>query len=188
MRYGALTELPPGLPVPTDDGAASHLPGMKLPSVTLPATDGGVVDLAALTGRTVVFCYPRTGQPGQPPLVDDWDLIPGARGCTPQTCAYRDLHAEFAALGVQVFGLSSQDTAYQKEAAERLHLPFPLLSDERSGGLASALRLPTFDAGSLTLLKRLAFVALDGHIEKVFYPVFPPDKNADEVLTWLRRH
>ncbi len=187
MRYGALTELPPGLPVPEDDGAASHLPGMALPPVTLPATDGGGVDLAGLTGRSVVFCYPRTGQPGQPPLVGEWDLIPGARGCTPQTCAFRDLHAEFAALGAGVFGLSSQDTAYQKEVAERLHLPFPILSDERLE-FTSALRLPTFEVGGETLLKRLAFIALDGRIEKVFYPVFPPDKNADEVLTWLRRH
>ena len=187
MRYGSLTELPPGLPVPQDDGAADHLPGTPLPSVTLPATDRSDVSLAAMTGRMVVFCYPRTGQPGQPPLVDEWDLIPGARGCTPQSCAFRDLHTEFAALGVKVFGLSTQTTEYQQEAVARLHLPFPLLSDAR-GQFSEALHLPTFEAGGETLLKRLALIARDGRIEKVFYPVFPPDKNADEVLTWLRQH
>ncbi len=187
MRYGALTELPPGLPVPTDDGAAAHLPGTHLPPVTLPATDGSAVDLAGLAGRIIVFCYPRTGRPGDPPLVDDWDLIPGARGCTPQSCAFRDLSAEFQTLAVRVFGLSAQSTEYQREAAERLHLPFPLLSDAR-GQFSEALRLPMFEAGGETLLKRLTLIALDGRIEKVFYPVFPPDKNADEVLTWLRRH
>lgn len=187
MRYGDLTELPPGLPVPQDDGAATHLPGMRLPPVTLPATDGSAVALADLAGRVVVFCYPRTGRPGDPPLVDEWDLIPGARGCTPQSCAFRDLDAEFRALEVRVFGLSAQGAAYQKEAAERLHLPFPLLSDARLE-FAEAMRLPTFEAGGETLLKRLTLTAHDGRIEKVFYPVFPPDKNADEVLTWLRRH
>jgi peroxiredoxin len=187
MRYGDLTELPPGLPVPQDDGAAAHLLGTRLPSIMLPATDGGAVALADLAGRVVIFCYPRTGRPGDPPLVDEWDLIPGARGCTPQSCAFRDLHAAFRARDAQVFGLSTQDTVYQQEAAERLHLPFPLLSDERLE-LASALRLPTFEAGGETLLKRLTLIARDGRIEKVFYPVFPPDKNADEVLIWLRRH
>ncbi len=187
MRYGALTELPPGLPVPQDDGAAAHLPGMRLPPLALPATDGSAVDLAGLADRAVVFCYPRTGRPGEPPLVDEWDLIPGARGCTPQSCAFRDLHAEFRALGAQVFGLSTQSAEYQQEAADRLHLPFLLLSDARFE-FASALCLPTFEAGGETLLKRLTLVACDGRIGKVFYPVFPPDKNADEVLSWLRQH
>jgi len=187
MRYGALTALPPGLPAPSDDGAADHLPGASLPPVTLPATGGSAVDLAGLPGRTIVFCYPRTGRPGEPPLVEDWDLIPGARGCTPQTCAFRDLGVEFQALGARVFGLSAQDAEYQSEAAERLHLPFPLLSDAQ-GLFAEALRLPSFEAGGLTLLKRLTMIVRDGRIEKAFYPVFPPDKNAEEVLTWLRRH
>ncbi|MGE3520900.1 MAG: peroxiredoxin, partial [Vicinamibacterales bacterium] len=120
--------LPPNLPVPEDDGAANHLAGARVPPVSLASTDGRLVDLSTLTGRTVVFCYPRTGRPGvEPP--DGWDLVPGARGCTPQSCAFRDHHHEFQLLGAGVFGLSTQDTGYQREAAERLHLPFALLSD-----------------------------------------------------------
>lgn len=179
------TSLPAGLPVPKDDGAAAHLAGMKLPSLALPATTGGVVDLSAQPGRTVVFVYPRTGVPGEAPLTPDWDSIPGARGCTPHTCGFRDLHAEFQALGCAVYGLSTQATAYQREMAERLHVPFPVLSDAGLK-LANALRLPTFMAGDEVLLKRLAWVADEGRITKVFYPVFPPDKNAEEVLGWLR--
>jgi peroxiredoxin len=158
---------------------------MQLPSVTLAATDGSQVDLSKLAGRVVVYIYPRTGVPGQP-LPDGWDAIPGARGCTPQSCAFRDHFAELAQLGVrQLFGLSTQDSAYQREAAERLHLPFPLLSD--SGlGLARAIDLPTFTVAGMTLLKRMALVIDDGVIGKVFYPVFPPDKNAEEVIAWLR--
>ena len=182
-----MTELPPGLPVPTDDGAADHLLGRRLPLVVLPATDKRSVDLASLTGRVVVFCYPRTGQPDQPPLVEEWDMIPGARGCTPQSCAFRDLHTAFQELNTQVFGLSTQTTEYQQEAAERLHLPFPLLSDAKRE-LTDALRLPTFEVAGQMLLKRLAWIANNGQIKKVFYPVFPPDKNADEVLTWLQQH
>ena len=187
MTRGSLLELPPDLPVPVNDGAADHLIGLCLPSLTLPAADGSEVDLASLPGRVVVYVYPRTGQPDQPPLVDDWDLIPGARGCTPQSCAFRDHHAELQSLGAEVYGLSTQTTEYQQEAAARLHLPFPLLSD---AGLAltSALTLPTFDAGGETLLKRLTWVAQDGRIVKVWYPVFPPDRNAEEVLTWLRQN
>jgi peroxiredoxin len=184
MRSEELHSLPPNLPAPVDDGAANHLPGLHLPAVRLPATDGTVVDLSALSGLTVVFAYPRTGQPDQPPLVPEWDMIPGARGCTPQTCAFRDLHAAFASLSSRVFGLSTQDTAYQKEMVERLHLPFPVLSDARLE-LTRALRLPAFEVAGQVLLKRLAWVARDGLVVKVFYPVFPPDKNADEVLAWL---
>lgn len=176
-------EVPDGLPVPVDDGACDHLPGMRLPSVTLGSTAGDLVDLSVLAGTTVVYCYPLTGRPDLA-LPQDWDEIPGARGCTPQSCAFRDHHAELQALGARVFGLSTQDTGYQREAAERLHLPFALLSDE---GLefAGALNLPTFEAEGMTLIKRLTLVIESGRIETVFYPVFPPGKNAEEVLEWL---
>lgn len=177
--------LPPGLPVPQDDGAARLLRGMRLPALALPATDGSQIDLSTLKGRTVVYLYPRTGVPGVDPP-DGWDAIPGARGCTPQSCAFRDHHGELIALGVrQVFGLSTQDTAYQQEAVTRLHLPFPILSDDRLA-LAKGLRLPTFNAAGMTLFKRMAMVIDDGVITKVFYPVFPPDKNAEEVIAWIQ--
>jgi peroxiredoxin len=172
------------IPKPIDDGAASHLVGMHVPSIPLPATDGTTVDLSSLPGRVVVYAYPRTGIPGiENPA--GWDLIPGARGCTPQSCAFRDHFAELKALGVnRLFGLSTQDTAYQHEVAERLHLPFPILSDERLI-LTGALRLPTFQTSGMTLLKRLALVIKDRKIEHVFYPVFPPDQNASDVIAWL---
>jgi peroxiredoxin len=180
-----LLELPTDLPRPVDDGAADHLTGLAVPDLALSATDGAAVNLAKLRGRTVVYAYPRTGEPGKP-LIEGWDAIPGARGCTPQSCAFRDHFAELKQLGVaQLFGLSTQDTAYQREAAERLHLPFAILSDAELD-LTRALRLPTFSAGGMTLLKRLTLVIDDGRIVKVFYPVFPPDKNADEVVAWLR--
>jgi len=172
------------IPKPSDDGAASHLLGMRVPSIPLPATDGTTVDLSSLPGRVVVYAYPRTGIPGveNPP---GWDLIPGARGCTPQSCAFRDHFAELKALGVnRLFGLSTQDTAYQREVADRLQLPFPILSDEHLR-LTGALRLPTFQTSGMTLLKRLALVIHDGKIEDVFYPVFPPDRNASDVIAWL---
>ena len=172
------------IPQPKDDGAAAHLAGMRVPSLSLPATDGTKVDLSALPGRVVVYAYPRTGIPGieNPP---GWDLIPGARGCTPQSCAFRDHFAELKALDVNhLFGLSTQDTAYQREVAERLHLPFPILSDKYFS-LTGALRLPTFQTSGMTLLKRLTLVINDGKIEHVFYPVFPPDRNARDVITWL---
>jgi peroxiredoxin len=172
------------IPKPTDDGAASHLAGMRIPSVPLPATDGTAVDLSKLRGRVVVYAYPRTGIPGvENPT--GWDLIPGARGCTPQSCAFRDHFAELKALGVsRVFGLSTQDTAYQREVAERLHLPFPILSDEHFS-LTQAFRLPTLQTSGMTLLKRLTLVIDNGKIEHVFYPVFPPDRNASDVIAWL---
>jgi peroxiredoxin len=179
------TFLPPDIPVPQDDGAARHLSGMQLPDRALAATNGPPVNLSKLKGRTVVYLYPRTGVPGvdAPP---GWDDIPGARGCTPQSCGFRDHFAELKKLGVAyVFGLSTQDTDYQREAAQRLHLPFPILSD---AGLefARALKLPTFSAAGMTLLKRMALVIDDGTIVKAFYPVFPPDRNAEEVVAWLR--
>ena len=177
--------MPSDIPVPQDDGAARHLVGMNLPSLALPATSGEAVDLAALEGRTVVYIYPRTGVPGVDPP-DGWDLIPGARGCTPQSCSFRDHFAEMKRLGVgHLFGLSTQDTAYQQEAVARLHLPFAILSDEKLA-LTKALELPTFTAAGMTLLKRMAWVVDGGAIAKVFYPVFPPDKSAEEVVAWIR--
>jgi peroxiredoxin len=179
------TVLPTNIPRPQDDGAARHLAGLKLPSVVLTATNGQEVDLSKLAGRTVVYIYPRTGVPGQP-LPDGWDAIPGARGCTPQSCSFRDHFAELKQLGVaHLYGLSTQDSDYQREAVERLHLPFPILSDA-SLKLAQAIRLPTFTVAGMTLLKRMALVIEDGVIEKLFYPVFPPDKNAEEVVAWLK--
>jgi peroxiredoxin len=179
------TFLPPDIPVPQDDGAARHLAGMKLPDMALPATSGRDVNLARLAGRAVLYIYPRTGVPGvdAPP---GWDDIPGARGCTPQSCGFRDHFAELKELGVaHLFGLSTQDTGYQREVAERLHLPFAILSDAKLA-LTRALKLPTFTTSGMTLLKRMALVVDDGVIAKVFYPVFPPDKNAAEVIAWLR--
>ena len=178
-----LPRLPEGIPAPTDDGACDHLPGMGLPSVPLASTAGGSVDLSGLSGRTVVYCYPRTGRSDED-LPRGWDEIPGARGCTPQSCSFRDHHEELRALGARVFGLSTQETEYQREAAEHLHLPFELLSDEELT-FAKALRLPTFEVEGMTLIKRLTLVVEDGRIEKVFYPVFPPDENAEEVIGWL---
>ncbi len=172
------------LSMPEDDGGARHLPGLRLTSVALPATDGTVVDLSALLGRVVVYAYPRTADPvhGSP---EDWDAIPGARGCTPQSRAFRDHFAELRRRGVsQVFGLSTQDTAYQHEAALRLHLPFPLLSDAGLQ-LTHALRLPKFEAGGVTLLRRMTHVLDGGAVTRVFYPVFPPDQSAAAVVRWL---
>jgi peroxiredoxin len=186
-RSDDLYALPPDLPKPTDDGACDHLPGCRLPAIALAATDGTTVDLAVLPGRSVVYCYPRTGRPDQevPP---GWNAIPGARGCTPQSCAYRDHHAELAALGARVFGLSTQEPAYQREAAERLHLPFPLLSDV-DRRFARALTLPTFTVSDApargTLIRRLTLIVADGRIERVFYPVFPPDADAARVIAYL---
>ena len=177
--------LPEDLPVPEDDGACDHLEGMVLPSVSLTGIDGSSVDLSGLPGRTVVYAYPRTGVPGQA-LPTGWDEIPGARGCTTQSCAFRDHHAELLDAGADaVYGLSTQDTGYQREAAERLALPFPLLSDA-SLELATALRLPTFEADGTMLIRRLALVLDDGRVTKVLYPVFPPERNAADVLDWLR--
>jgi peroxiredoxin len=179
------TVLPPDLPVPVDDGGARHLTGLRIPAVALAATDGSQIDLSRLAGLVVVYVYPRTGRPGQE-LPPGWDAIPGARGCTPQSCSFRDHFAELNALGVaHLFGMSTQDTDYQHEAAERLHLPFRLLSDAELR-LTRGLRLPTFTVAGMTLLKRMALVIEGGVIAKVFYPVFPPDASAAEVVAWLR--
>ena len=174
------------IPAPTDDGGAAHLAGMMIPPVSLRATNDTMVALSELKRRTVVFAYPRTGEPGKIALVDDWDMIPGARGCTPQTCAFRDLYAELKAAGAShVFGLSTQSTDYQAEMASRLHLPFPVLSDEKLE-LTRALKLPTMEVAGLTLIRRLALIVDDARIRHVFYPVFPPDRNAGDVLAWLQ--
>ena len=185
-RSDNLYELPKDLPVPVDDGACDHLLGMQLPSVSLASTDGRMVDLKSLPGRSVVYCYPRTGQPDKEPP-EGWNEIPGARGCTPQSCAFRDHHGELQKLGARLFGLSTQSTEYQREAVERLHLSFELLSDADLV-FTRALRLPTFKVDSMILIKRLTLILLDGRAEKVFYPVFPPDKNAREAIEWLSRN
>jgi peroxiredoxin len=177
--------LPDDLPIPDDDGACDHLPGARMPALRLTATTGPELDLAELTARgsSVLFIYPRTGKPDEP-LPPGWDLIPGARGCTPQSCAFRDLHGEFETRNILVTGLSAQSPEDQLEFATRVHLQFPLLSDE-SLQLAGMLGLPTFEAAGMTLYKRVTLVIRDGRIVKVFYPVFPPDRNAAEVLAWL---
>jgi peroxiredoxin len=181
------TVLPPGLPVPVDDGAADHLPGQAVPALTLPSTAGEPVDLAAAAGDTLVlFCYPMTGRPGEDPP-PGWDEIPGARGCTPQACAFRDHHDELAGLGARALGLSAQSQEEQLEAAGRLGLPYPLLSDPDLA-LAAAMGLPTFEAAGRRLYRRLTLVARAGRVAHVVYPVFPPDRNAAEVAAWLRRH
>jgi peroxiredoxin len=178
------SNLPEGLPVPVDDGAADHLPGSEVPAVALPSTLGGELDLAdAARERLVVYVYPRTGTPGEP-LLEGWDDIPGARGCTPQSCAFRDAQQELAGHGATLIGISAQTPAEQAEFAQREHIPYPLLSDDELK-LAEAMGLPTFETSGLRLYKRLTFVAEEGRIVKVFYPVFPPDRNADEVLAWL---
>jgi peroxiredoxin len=178
-------DLPPDLPVPEDDGAARHLIGARLPSIRLAATDGSTVDLSALTGRTIIYVYPRTGDPNAG-VRDGWNAIPGARGCTPQSCGFRDHFAELTRLGVaQLYGLSTQTTEYQREAVERLHLPFAILSDADLT-LTRAMTLPTFRFNGMELIKRMAWVIDAGTITKVFYPVFPPDRNAEEVVAWLQ--
>jgi peroxiredoxin len=177
--------LPNNIPVPLDDGAARHLQGSRLPDFVLSATNGTAVNLSKLKGGTVVYVYPRTGRPGQAPPTG-WDGIPGARGCTPQSCSFRDHFAEIKALGVaQLYGLSTQTLAYQREAVERLHLPFPLISDAALL-LTQAMNLPTFSVDGMTLIKRMAWVIDDGVLTQVFYPVFPPDQSAAQVIAWLQ--
>ena len=182
MKRGDLYSLPDDLPVPEDDGAAAGLPGSRLAPVALEASSGDRVVIAELSGRSVVFAYPRTGRPGEPSLGGDafWDAIPGARGCTPQACAIRDEHARFEALGVRVFGLSTQMPEEQREAAERLHLPYPLLSDP-----AASLGLPTFEVEGVVLYRRLTLIVSDGVVEHAIYPVFPPTEAAAQALERL---
>jgi len=179
-----LSKLPSGLPRPADDGAAEHLVGTFLPELSLHATDGTLVNLGALKGRFVIYIYPMTGRPDVA-LPDGWDGIPGARGCTPQSCSFRDHYGELRELETDVFGLSAQTSEYQREARDRLHLPFQLLSDSELEP-KNMLRLPTFVAAGMELFKRLTLITENGKIQKVFYPVFPPDQNADDVLAWLR--
>lgn len=178
-----LYALPPGLPQPIDDGACVHLLGKALPHCSLQSTQGGQVDPAQIAGWLVIYCYPMTGQPGIA-LPQGWDQIPGARGCTPQACAFRDHYQELRQLQAQVYGLSVQASEYQQEAANRLHLPFALLSDV-AFEFNAALKLPTFEVEGMRLNKRLTLIARDGVIQHYFYPVFPPDKNSEQVITWL---
>ncbi len=183
----AFYTLPSNLPAPVDDGAAKHLTGMRVPAIALTSTAGRRVNLADLgPERIVIYCYPRTGAPGQP-VPKGWDEIPGARGCTPESCGFRDHFQQLRKLKAQVFGLSTQTTEYQQEMRKRLHLPFEVLSDA-DFALTNALRLPTFEFDGVRLLKRLTLVVSNGKIERVFYPVFPPDKHAEEVIAWLGQH
>lgn len=186
-RSDDLHSLPADLPVPVDDGACDHLPGTPWPAVALRSTVGGMVSLAQVRAEwLVVYCYPRTGLPDRDPPggLQAWDSIPGVRGCTPQACSYRDHHAELLGLGARVFGVSTQDTAYQREAAERLHLPYELLSDAGLE-LARALRLPTVEVAGHTVIRRLTLIGRPERIEACFYPVFPPDADAARVLAYL---
>jgi peroxiredoxin len=178
-----LSKIPDGLPVPIDDGACDHLKNISLPSVTLRTTSDRFINLSQLQSPSVIFFYPRTGEPTKP-VPPDWDHIPGARGCTPQSCGFRDLYSEFKSLGYQVFGASSQSTDYQKEFISRNHIPFEIISDEKFE-LTDALRLPTFTYDETKLIKRMAWVVNNRKIEKIFYPVFPPNENATRVLEWL---
>ena len=185
MRSDDLYSVPPNLPIPRDDGACDHLVGLDVPSLSLPATTGGEIRLGDTSTRwTVIYAYPRTGVPSQssPP---GWDEIPGARGCTPQNCAFRDHYAELQRLAATVYALSTQSTAYQQEMATRLHLPYPVLSDEGLQ-LTHALRLPTFRYGDWTLLKRLSLILEGRRVVHVIYPVFPSNADAPAVLAWLR--
>ena len=186
MPQTNLNQLPANLPRPKDDGGARHLKGMALPDLELPSTGNRRVNLWKVSApRVVIYAYPMTGRPDRQ-LPQGWDDIPGARGCTPETCGFRDHHKDLAKLHAEVFGLSTQDTAYQQEMVKRLEVPFEVLSDEQMA-FARALKLPTFTVDGMTLLKRLTIVARRGRIEHVFYPVFPPDKHAEEVIAWLKR-
>jgi len=187
MPQTNLNQLPPNLPRPTDDGGARHLKGMALPDLELPSTGNRRVNLSRVAApRVVIYAYPMTGRPDRQ-LPQGWDDIPGARGCTPETCGFRDHHKDLAKLHAEVFGVSTQDTPYQQEMVKRLEVPFEVLSDEHME-FARALRLPTFTVEGMTLLKRLTLVARNGRVEHVFYPVFPPDKHAEEVIAWLKKH
>ena len=187
MPQTNLNQLPANLPRPKDDGGARHLTGMALPDLELPSTQNRRVNLSKVSApRIVIYAYPMTGRPDRQ-LPQGWDDIPGARGCTPETCGFRDHHKDLAKLHAEVFGVSTQDTAYQQEMVKRLEVPFEVLSDEQMA-FARALQLPTFTVDGMTLLKRLTIVARSGRIEHVFDPVFPPDKHAEEVIAWLKRH
>src|SRR5258708_36430980 len=180
--------MPLDLPKPVDHGARDHLTGMLIPPLVLPSTAGRMVDLGKLSAsaRTAIYCYPMTGVRVKP-LPHGWDMSPGARGCTPQSCGFRDHHRELTELGADVFGLRPQTADYQREMVERLHLPFEVLSDVEFK-FCEALRLPTFEVGSMRLIKRLTLVVRAGVIETVFYPVFPPNESADQVIRWLNQN
>jgi peroxiredoxin len=182
-RRDSLFELPPGIPVPVDDGACQQLPGTQLPAISLESTQGRWVDLSEVSGLTAVFCYPRTGLPNEDPP-PGWNQIPGARGCTLQVCAFRDEYAALRTLGVDVFGLSTQEAEYQREMVRRLEVPFEILSDADLR-LTRALQLPTLTVGDMTLVKRLTMIVQWGVVQHVFYPIFPPFANAGDVLTWV---
>jgi peroxiredoxin len=179
-----LNQLPTDLPIPQDDGSTNHLKGMKLPHVSLNATNGKTIHLGDIKGKLVIYCYPMTGQPNVA-LPDGWDQIPGARGCTPQSCSFRDHYQELQALGAEVVGLSVQSTEYQKEMAERLHLPFPVVSDANYQ-FQKALNMPTFEAAGMSLLKRVTLIANNGVIEAVHYPIFPSDSDPAWVMDYLK--
>jgi peroxiredoxin len=181
-----LTQLPSDLPIPQDDGSTDHLKGMKLPQVLLKATNGKTINVGDIQGKLVIYCYPMTGQPNVA-LPDGWDQIPGARGCTPQSCSFRDHYQELKDLGAEVIGLSVQTTEYQKEMADRLHLPFPVVSDV-AYQFQKALNMPTFVAGGMTLLKRVTLIANNGVIEGVHYPIFPSDSDAAWVMDYLKKY
>jgi peroxiredoxin len=183
-----VSELPGDLPAPVADGAADHLPGGIIPSMMLPATNGTMVDLSKLTGRIIVYCFPKMGRSADEPDPDGWAAIPGAYGCTQQSCRFRDHYQELKALGVsEVFGLSLQTTDYQREARDRVHLPCELLSDAEQD-FTHQLQLPTFKVEGEIFHKRLTMVLSNGRVEHVFYPVFPPDEHAEEVVEWLKIH
>ncbi|CAD0081750.1 unnamed protein product [Aureobasidium vineae] len=178
------TTFPSDIPIPTDDGACDHLPGMTIPPLSLPATNDTSIKISSLQSLVIIFCYPRTGAPGET-IPDAWNSIPGARGCTPQACSFRDTQREFMTAGVnKIFGLSTQSTAYQQEVKTRLNLPFELLSDEKLD-FVEALSLPTIDWEGKKLTKRITLAMVEGKIVKVWYPVFPPDQSAQQVLDWL---
>jgi len=179
-----LSKLPDNLPVPIDDGACDHLLGTSIPAIPLTATSGENICLSTLPGTVVAYFYPMIGRPDSPPLLG-WNEIPGARGCTPQSCAFRDHHAKLKSFAANVFGVSAQPLEDQKEAQARLGLPFELLNDSVFA-LTEAMRLPTFEYENSRFIKRLTVIAIDGLIRKIFYPVFPPNRNAEDVVEWFR--
>jgi peroxiredoxin len=181
-----LNQLPADLPVPQDDGSTNHLKGMRLPNISLNATNGKAVNLGDIKGKLVIYCYPMTGQPNVD-LPNGWDQIPGARGCTPQSCSFRDHYQELQSLGAEVIGLSVQTTEYQKEMVDRLHLPFPVVSDANYQ-FQKALNMPTFVTARMTLLKRVTLIANNGVIVAVHYPIFPSDSDPPWVIDYLKNH
>lgn len=181
-----LNQLPTDLPIPQDDGSTNHLKGLKLPNFSLNATNGKAINLADIKGKLVVYCYPMTGQPNVA-LPEGWDQIPGARGCTPQSCSFRDHYQELQELGAEVLALSVQSTEYQKEMVDRLHLPFQVVSDVNYQ-FQKALNLPTFVAAGMKLLKRVTLIANNGVIEAVHYPIFPSDSDPSWVIDYLKSH